>query len=151
MKTQFTYSGDVNAEHGGMFYSVANLQYRYADVYRITPCSDAGGPDNLFWIESLTVNLPDRAELRSAACPAFEYSGVSQETLDRMTPVQRDRFAIECAVSTGHRIDVDVRCTVQIGPAEPARREFGDVKPDVVLRAGSLIRNYCRNVFMKEF
>lgn len=52
------YNGDINLEHGGYFYTLDNLKYDYADAWRVVPMSDAGGPDNQFWLEELTVNLP---------------------------------------------------------------------------------------------
>jgi hypothetical protein len=54
------YSGDLNIEHGGFFYTLDNFDRGYVDAVRVTPCSDAGGPDNVFWIECLSVLIPEQ-------------------------------------------------------------------------------------------
>lgn len=47
------YNGDVNIEHGGFFYDLSTFEQGYVDVVRVVPCSDAGGPDNYFWLQKL--------------------------------------------------------------------------------------------------
>lgn len=56
---RFKYCGDVNIEYGGYFYSAAEWRRGYADVVRVTPCSDAGAQNNCYWIDELTVIIPD--------------------------------------------------------------------------------------------
>jgi hypothetical protein len=58
-KPRWFYSGDMSIENGGYFYNLDNWP-NYVDAWRVTPCSDAGGPDNLFWIEELTVNVDEK-------------------------------------------------------------------------------------------
>jgi hypothetical protein len=53
------YSGDVNIEHGGMFMQLHEWANGFVNVVRVQPCSDAGGPDNMWWVESLSILLPD--------------------------------------------------------------------------------------------
>ena len=49
------YFGDVNIEHGGVFYTLKGYRDGYVSAVRVTACSDAGGPDNCFWMEHLTL------------------------------------------------------------------------------------------------
>jgi hypothetical protein len=58
-KAKLEYTGDINPEHGGFFYSLADAENGYVSAVRIVPCSDAGLADNEFWIERLTVNFPE--------------------------------------------------------------------------------------------
>ena len=63
------YSGDVCLEQGGFYYKTKDVANHYADAVRIVPCSDAGGPDNEFWIEALTIILPENeADLSTVLC-----------------------------------------------------------------------------------
>lgn len=69
------YQGDVNIEHGGMYYCLDGFDQGYAECVRVTPCSNAGGPDNTFWIEQLTVDIGDHALLA--------FSGVGPDAATR--------------------------------------------------------------------
>ena len=51
------YCGDVNIKEGGYFFRV-HQQWEYADIVNVVPCSDAGGPNNMFWIETGTISIP---------------------------------------------------------------------------------------------
>ena len=55
------YSGDSDPANGGVFYSVNSDDYRngYIDAIRLQPCSDAGAQDNAFWLEYLTLSIPE--------------------------------------------------------------------------------------------
>lgn len=51
------YSGDVDIAHGGMFYNMDDIENGYADAVRVTAVSDAGGPDNMWWVERISINV----------------------------------------------------------------------------------------------
>lgn len=57
-RTKWFYFGDTNIEYGGFYYNLDNVQYNFVDAVEVTPCSDAGGQDNAYWIERITINLP---------------------------------------------------------------------------------------------
>ena len=69
------YSGDINIEHGGMFYRLDTWgKDGYQDILRVVPASDAGCAENCFWIEHLVVNLKEGLEHRRA----LEASGLNE-------------------------------------------------------------------------
>lgn len=78
MAKRWFYSGDADIENGGFFYDLSNFDdLGYAQAVRVTPCSDAGGPDNVFWVEMLSVNTGDKDAIRLA------YSGVGDDVQTR--------------------------------------------------------------------
>lgn len=147
MKNRIFYTGDINAEHGGMFYTLEGVKWGYVDALRIVPCSDAGGPDNLFWLERLTINLREGAAL----APILECCGIGRDELARLTPAQRVHASIRAHESYG-AYDPDGTEVVRIGPPCPFfdhRREWESPKIDRVLRAGSSIGRYAKRLFSK--
>lgn len=63
------YSGDRNIENGGYFYNLSTWQWDYVEAVRVTPCPDMDGPDNLFYVEKLTLNIRKGDALKSVlAC-----------------------------------------------------------------------------------
>lgn len=56
-----TYSGDSDPANGGVFYSMDpdDFNLGYIEAVRIEPCSDAGAQDNAYWLEWLTLNIPE--------------------------------------------------------------------------------------------
>lgn len=59
---RWKYFGDIDERCGGMW--VRPTDDGCADVIRITPCADAGGPENLYWVEILTVYGLDEEDKR---------------------------------------------------------------------------------------
>lgn len=59
---RWRYSGDMNLEHGGLFWRPGSRdpfpEADYVEAVQVTPCTDAGGPDNLFCIESGSIYMP---------------------------------------------------------------------------------------------
>lgn len=112
MARRFFYFGDVSIEYGGYFYCLDSWQYGYVDALRVTPVSDAGGPDNVFWIEGLTVNIPKGDRLRGALdCVGIE----SLASLPRAT---RRHAIVHACIGYG-LYDADALATVQVGPDDP--------------------------------
>lgn len=138
---RFYYQGDVNPEHGGYLANTANAHWDYADVVRIQPCSDAGGPDNCFWIESLTVNLPTTTGERRTI---LEPCGMSLEDWEALPKGQRVRAMIDACLSYG-KYDVNMSEMVRIGAPDPfySGRE-GEFKPDRILRGNTSLLRYAR-------
>lgn len=55
---EWQYNGDVNIRYGGYYWKEDGAD-DYVLAVLITPCSDAGGPDNQFWIEEGLIWLGD--------------------------------------------------------------------------------------------
>lgn len=99
------YSGDVNIEHGGMFYNLATWEDGYVECWRCQPCSDAGGPDNMYWIEHLSVSVGGHAML------AFSGVGttVSQRRAHRVLHLEVDVYGERVAKAID-RIEQALAC-----------------------------------------
>ena len=140
MGAKWYYSGDINLEYGGLFYRLDNIKWGYADALRVTPCSDAGGQDNAYWIEELTVNLPD----------------------DKRHPERREDILASCGIDTLPKgraglhmlvdacvgygsYDIEQSDVVQIGKAPDVVGTRCDiVRPTVILRGNASLRRYVR-------
>lgn len=164
------YSGDVNIEHGGHFYNLDPFEDGWVDVVRLQPCSDAGGPDNCYWIEHLSViihepladvfagvgttvsqrrahrelhQLPIAERIESAlACIGYD----SPEMLadwDKRTLAERRHIVVYAALSYGH-YDQESSVMVSVGEPEFTKNREGEWKPETVLRANTNLRKYMR-------
>lgn len=130
------YSGDVNIENGGYFYSLKNWQFDYVDAVRVTPCSDADGPDNCYWVDMVTVNLRKGAELeRALQC-------IGQSIADLPKNACKRHIIIDACLSYGY-CDVD-SMAVQIGAKQS---EYGEpIRVEKVLRANVSLYRYARGL-----
>ena len=142
MTKRYTYRGDGNPECGGYLVNTSGAQWGYAEVTRITPCSDAGGPDNCFWVENLTVNLREGAALDSV----LSTCGQDVESLPKQ-PAQRLAVVIDCHVAYG-AYDKESGALVRIGKPDPFHRdsEAREWQPEVQLRGNASILRYARSV-----
>lgn len=143
------YSGDINIEYGGMFYTLKDWKWGYVNVVRVTPCSDAGGPDNCFWVDRLTVNIREGEKLR----PIIETMGHvgNPEWHDKgMTPAQWCHYLVDAHVAYG-AYDTDSSTMVRIGKPDPfySGRE-GEFVPDIILRGNTSLRNYVRGIALEH-
>ena len=89
--TKWNYNGDMGLEYGGFYWREDGAD-DYVLAVRVTPCSDAGGPDNLFHIESGSIYIgtdPDRA--RCAVCLAVERYLLAGIQTEAVAPCQLDR------------------------------------------------------------
>jgi len=143
---QFFWSGDINPENGGHFYRLDGVEYGYASGVIITPCSDAGGPDNLFWVTPITVNLRTGEELEKilftvgASTSAMIESGMNARA--------RLHAAIDAHISYGV-YDQGCCACVQVGPMDESwsnRGGFDMPRTTVRLRAGACIGNYAKKI-----
>jgi hypothetical protein len=136
MTQRWNYNGDINLEHGGLFWREDGAD-DYVLAVRVTPCSEAGGPNNLFHIEQGSVYLPNDSAKRNQAL------NVIGQTLENAT--RRD--LVESFVAY-HGIDRDCRNgeqVIQIGKPETDLRSDGwSPKPDITLRGNASLANYVR-------
>ena len=141
MAKHWHYLGDVNLEHGGAYFRESDWS-DHVDCVQVTPCSDAGGPDNLFWVESGTIYLGNPEHVTSAlescgwgALP--DWLNQAQALLGYM--------GMDCDAWDGRRI-------VQIGkaadPQDSWRGWDDETQPDKVLRGNASLRRYVRREYM---
>lgn len=166
------YNGDPDIECGGFFYRVDTIDEGYADVVRVTPCSDAGGPDNCFWVERLVIIVDDhwlealtgvgttvqerrahrvlhdkpstRRVEDALACIGYDSPDMLAD-YDKRTVNEKRHIVIYALVSYGLYDQIESKL-VQIGKvqAEYSKRE-GRFLPDVVLRSNASLRRYARS------
>jgi len=150
--TRYQYNGDVDVENGGYWASTGpeERRYGYSSVVRVTPCADAGGPDNMFWVETLTVNIPDDKRLAMA----FDFCGYKEDWLKGLTPFQRFCRAVDACLSVGHYEPDDTgrpwSQLVQIGADDSFYRPSHDTwTADRKLRANWKLRNWIKAIYLK--
>lgn len=171
-RTRWHYSGDVNIEHGGMFYNLSTFGEGYVSVVRCQPCTDAGGPDNCFWVEQLTANVCNtdmpfagvgdtvRARRAHRALHSHGGGGAERNTQrieealitcgwdllldewDKLTVARCRHAIVEACVGYG-LYDQESSEMVSLGKPKTSYRE-GEWYPDKVLRANASLRNYVR-------
>jgi len=132
---KWKYSGDVDLEHGG-FYWLDEGDEDFVTAVDVIPCSDAGGPDNLFYIESGTIYLPTDRDKQESILSVI---GMTPED------ASRDDFIYAAKAYAG--LERDSEEVIQIGKAEEPYRSGGwNPEPDTVLRGNArLIRYVERN------
>jgi hypothetical protein len=144
MRKVWKYSGDVNIRQGGYFFNTEGLKYNYVDAVRVTACADAGGPDNLFWVETLVINMPeDEAGLKEV----ISCCGWIPDDLPKRGAV-RTAMIVDACIAYGKYDPAiyNASIMVRIGRKEEARSEWDDSQEaDVILRANASLRNYVRN------
>lgn len=135
------YSGDRNIEYGGYFYSLDGWQWDYVSAVRVTPCSDAGGPDNCFWVERLTVNIRDGLQLDWV----MGCVGLDREQLRKLSRAQKRHALIDAHIAYG-AFDTEHSEMIQIGK-EQDKFHSGDIYiPTKVLRGNASLRRYVRSM-----
>lgn len=149
------YSGDRNIEYGGVFYSLKTWKWGYVNAVRVTPCSDAGGPDNCFWVERLTVNIRTMAPELDNILNTCGYSlqGFKDQKLTR---AQIRHLMVDAHIAYG-AYDIDSSMTVKHGKdSDPYRRPGWDAEgfknPDVTLtlRGNASLRRYVRDIALEH-
>lgn len=149
MTKRWKYSGDMDLEYGGLFWR-AGLHDDYVDAVRVTPCSDAGGPDNLFYIETGSIYMPrDKAAVALDTC-GYRIGYVDPKHIRVMDCTgaimskANSRALLVDAFAAYHGIERDYETVVQIGPAEERNCNGWSPDPDHVLRSNAKLANFVR-------
>lgn len=142
---RWNYSGDMNICEGGFYWQESGFDDHVYAV-GITPCSDAGGPSNLFWITKGSIYLGDKAR----QIYALDCIGVDPENATRFDYVEAMRAyaGIEPDSYGGQSV-------VQIGKLDPddwngrySYRGFALPEPDYILRGNASLRRFIRREFL---
>jgi hypothetical protein len=151
-KRVFHYSGDVSIEHGGFYYALDTWAEGYVDVLEVTPCSAAGGPDNCFWLNAKTVNIPwvggtekvDMEEIQPALdCIGYDNAEMKADFAKR-TEAERRHIITYALLSYGSHVDQNESVMIQIGPPDKFYGGREKFNPSKVLRANTSLRRYAR-------
>lgn len=132
---KWQYSGDMNLECGG-FYWLDEGDEDFVTAVEVVPCSDAGGPDNLFLIESGTIFL-DKSKSESIL------------SVIGMKPEEASRNDFIYAAKAYYGIESEWSEVVQIGKAqEPYRPGGWNPEPDEFLRGNARLIRYVERHFL---
>lgn len=133
MRAGWNYSGDINLEYGGFFWRTDEFCTYYVEAIEVTPCSDAGGPDNKFHITTGTIYMPDDE-------PApLDIIGV-----DPADATLRDKVE---AWRAYHGIETDSQTVVRIGKDEES--DGWNPEPDTILRGNASLARYVVREFLR--
>jgi hypothetical protein len=155
MPKRWNYNGDISLKHGGFYWREDGLGLDdYVIAVRVTPCSDAGGPDNVFHIETGSIYMPQEIDAANRALACCGYSIDANGTVTDCTGVRhtgkRARAILVDAWLAYHGTDREAEYIVRIGPAEPGAQGWcADEEPNRILRAGSSLRNYVKHAFLR--
>jgi hypothetical protein len=155
---KWKYMGDINLEHGGAFFRLDSRnwdEYGYGEAVRVTPCSDAGGQDNAYWIEDITIIKPEPKEL-PGILSGYSWTidpedGSIIDCSGRIIAKARTaafRLAIAEACTSYGRYDINRSETIQIGKDSPFYDGREPVRPDRILRANTSLERFVRREFL---
>lgn len=142
MAKRWNYSGDINVEYGGYWWKEDGAD-DYVLAVRLTPCSDAGGPSNLFWIESGSIYLGDKARQDSA---------LSVIGVDPCDATRRDYVEASLAYYGIEQDSWRGQCVIQIGKPDEAQDswQWGGTKDvDYQLRGNASLARFIRREFLR--
>ncbi len=136
--SKWNYRGDVNLCEGGYYWREDDAD-DYVVAVEVIPCSAAGGPDNLFWINEGSIYItPERAK------NALEGYDIAYADATRADIVD--------AIMGHYGMESDGETTLRIGKPEPDpdcwRFEQDKFEVDVVLRAGSSLANWVKREYL---
>ena len=142
------YTGDLNIEHGGAFYSLENWDWGYAEYVRCTPCSDAGAADNCYWVDKGTVNFNfDKPEwVEDKFKSALDCCGMIIEEWRNLSEAAQHHTAFECLLSYG-AYEKEDEILVELGQYWYGEKIAGAKK----LRGNTDLRKYVRRICTKGF
>lgn len=131
------YIGDIDLRHGG-YYWREDGEDDYVLAVRVTPCSDAGGPDNLFQIESGSIYIGTDA---TRIASALDIIGATPDTATRAQIVD--------AMLAYRGIETDSETIVQIGKRDTDASANGwNPDADVILRGNAKLRRYVEREYL---
>jgi len=143
MSAKWKYIGDRDLQCGGVFISVdANdTQYGYASAIRVIPASDAGLPDNQFWVEWVTVNgLDDNKRVTTA----LESCGWTSDNPGMMEKID----ALMCYGYYDVNHSEVIQLGAEVDPFYSGRDE--PLKPTIILRTNASLRNWVKRNYWKD-
>ena len=149
MSKRWNYCGGVDLMNGGYFWREDGAE-DYVLCVRITACADAGGPDNMVWIESGSIYLPQVADKQKAALSCCGYD------LDESGNIIDGSGGVHAKDSKTHRLlminafmayaglDKDAGTIVRVGPPDAFYNGRENIEPDTVLRSNANLKNWIK-------
>jgi hypothetical protein len=108
---KWVYRGDINIKYGGVFI-LDEGDEDFVSIVEVTPCSDAGGPNNLFWITKGSLYMPTDENRRKAALETVGW-------YDEDGTEEHKRMCLIDGFLAYHGIDRDTEVVVQVGKRDP--------------------------------
>jgi hypothetical protein len=139
-KHKWNFNGDINLEYGGFFWREDGAD-DYVRAVRITPCSDAGGPDNLFHVEQGSIYMPLDAAKRKSALSVCGYENEANPSRSMLVDSFMAYHGIDRDSMNGEQV-------VRIGKAQELARDGWNPEPDFVLRGNSSLERFVKGQFL---
>lgn len=140
-KHRWRYNGDINLQYGGFWWKEDGAE-DYVLAVRVTPCSDAGGPDNLYCIEQGSIYMPTDPAKRHSALQVCGYENEEKPSRDMLVDAFIAYGGIEHSAMNGETV-------VQIGKRKDTCGNGGwSPEPDVILRGNASLERYVRANFL---
>lgn len=142
----WNYSGDTHLECGGLYWKWDGGP-DYVSTVRITPCSDAGGPDNLFEVEAGSIFLPQDNDTRWKALDSIGWG----PQRDFIGPYELGRLVDAFLGYYGTERDVYAPRIVRIGGPDKFwtdHRGGWNPDPDTILPGNAQLENYVHREFL---
>lgn len=124
----WNYEGDRNLYCGGFYWREDGAD-DYVLAVVVTPCSDAGGPDNLYFIESGNIYIGDNVTRIDSALDCI---GAKRPPTRRETVYAMNAYA---------GLDDRTPTVIRIGREEPGDWQWNP-EPDIVLHGNAKLRRY---------
>lgn len=145
---KWNYNGDINLRYGGFWWKEDDAD-DYVLAVRVTPCSDGGGPDNLYLVEQGSIYMPLDPAKRHSALQGCGYE--NEETPSRSMLV--DAFMASNRPSMAYwgieRDTYNGETVIQIGKhKKDTSRDGWSPEPDVILRGNASLERYVRANFL---
>lgn len=140
MAHTWNYNGDINLTCGGFYWREDGAD-DYVLVVRVTPCSDGGGPDNLYLIEQGSLYLPSDPAKRQSALSCIGYGDKPEVTRSMLVDAFMAYGGIDRDTYNGEHV-------VRIGKPEEATIGGWNPTPDKVLRANASLERYVRKQYL---
>lgn len=139
----FTYSGDLNLQHGGIYVRVDGTSY--ADVVEVSDLDSAIGYADAYLIESGSVPFQGDRAARERTRSALSTVGLTMADLRALPRAQR-RFELARALWVYGFRDSDRQETVTMGAK--AAESFDGWNADTRLRANANLARYVESEFL---
>jgi len=138
---EWHYHGDVDLRHGGLFWR-EDGDDEQVWIVRVIPCSDAGGPDNLFHVQAGHLYLGDDASMHRAALTCC---GSDPENFTR------EELVLAVEAYDGQAFNPDEERVVRIGTPDPFWSGRGEnPEPNTVLRSNVSLRKFVTREFLHK-
>lgn len=158
MAKRWNYSGDINLEHGGLFWREPEEGFTdYVEAVEVIPVSDMGGPDNEWLILRGSIYMPREKYGWALETCGYKLAASGKSLLayasDPIPVASKQGLAVLVnAFRAYYGIDEPSKYGVRIGKTEPQnnwRGGYDAMGIDYELRGNSSLLRFVRREFLE--